>query len=161
MFTKRQKQILDYIGSYIKKNDYAPSLAEIKKHFHLSSFSSVHYLVDQLREKGYLKKEDFKARSIEIPKSSMIDEVEIPLLGLIAAGEPIEAIETPETIKIDPSLLSKNGKHYALKVSGNSMIDEGIFDGDTLIVRQQPTAENGEKVVALINKSDATVKKFY
>lgn len=161
MFTKRQKQILDYIESYIKKNDYAPSLAEIKKHFHLSSFSSVHYLVEQLREKGYLKKEDFKARSIEISKNSKTDEVEIPMLGMIAAGEPIEAIENPETIKIDPSLLSKNGEHYALKVSGNSMIDEGIFDGDTLIVRQQPTAENGEKVVALINKNAATVKKFY
>jgi len=91
----------------------------------------------------------------------MIDEVEIPLLGLIAAGEPIEAIETPETIKIDPSLLSKSGEHYALKVSGNSMIDEGIFDGDTLIVRQQPTAENGEKVVAIVNGNEATLKTFY
>lgn len=158
MITKRQKQILDYIQGYIDKNGFAPSLEEIKRHFRLSSFSTVHYLVDQLRKKGYLKKENFKARAIEIPKSSRIDEVEIPLLGLIAAGEPIEAIENSETIKIDPSLLSK---HYALKVSGNSMIDEGIFDGDTLIVRQQPTAENGEKVVALINKKDATVKKFY
>ena len=102
MITKRQKQILDYIRSYIDKNGFAPSLGEIKRHFRLSSFSSVHYLVDQLREKGYLKKENFKARAIEIPKSSKIDEVELPLLGLIAAGEPIEAIENSETIKIDP-----------------------------------------------------------
>lgn len=161
MLTKRQKQILDYIQSYIDKNGFAPLLEEIKRHFRLSSFSTVHYLVEQLREKGYLKKEDFKARSIEISKGSKIDNVEIPLLGLIAAGEPIEAIENPETIQVDRSLLSKSGDDYALKVSGNSMIDEGIFDGDTIIVKQQSTAENGDKVVALINKNDATVKKFF
>lgn len=160
MITKRQKEILDFVQAYITKRSYAPSLEEIKNHFHLSSFSSVHYLVDQLRQKGYLKKENFKPRSIEIT-IDQATKVKIPLMGYIAAGMPIDAVSNPELIEVDKTLLSKNGKHYALKVSGNSMIDEGIFDGDTVVIKEQATAENGEKVVALVNDNEVTLKKIF
>jgi site-specific DNA-methyltransferase (adenine-specific) len=122
----------------------------------------VHEHVETLREEGYLNKLDYQARTIEISenkKSSSL--VEIPLLGTIAAGQPIEAIENQETIKVQKSLLSKSGEHFALRVQGDSMIDEGIFDGDTVVIKRQPTAENGETVVALINGNEVTLKKIY
>lgn len=162
MLTKRQKQILDYITKFIKKNDYAPSLEEMKKHFKLSSVATVHQHIETLREKGVLKKIENHPRSIEINKKTKESGlIAIPLLGTIAAGQPIEAIEGPETIEVPKNQLSKSGKHYALRVQGNSMIDEGIFDGDTVIIREQPTAENGETVVALINDNEVTLKKIY
>ena len=162
MLTKRQKQILDYIAKYIKENDYPPSLEEIKDYFKLSSISTVHQHIENLQVKGYLKKIENQPRSIEInKKKSVSDLIDIPLLGTIAAGEPIEAFENPETIKVPKSQLSKSGEHFALKVQGDSMIDEGIFDGDTVIIRKQPDTENGETVVALINGDEATLKKIY
>ena len=162
MFTKRQKQILDYITSYIKEKDYAPSLEEIKKHFKLSSASTVHQHVKALKEKGYLKKIENQPRSIEINKKQRVSGlVAIPLLGTIAAGEPIEAIEDKETIEVQKDLLSKSGEHFALRVQGNSMIDEGILDGSIVIIRKQPTVENGETAIALINGNEVTLKKIY
>ena len=161
MLTKRQKQIFDYIKRFIKEKDYAPSFEEIRKHFRLASRSTVHHHIEILKEKGYLNKIDNQARAIEISKNKKSDLVSIPLLGTIAAGQPIEAIEDPETIKVSKSQISKSGEHYALRVQGNSMIDEGIFDGDTVIIREQPTAENGETVVALINDNEVTLKKIY
>ncbi|MCK4473692.1 transcriptional repressor LexA [Candidatus Parcubacteria bacterium] len=159
MLTKRQKQILDFITKYIKENTYAPSLEEIKRHFRLSSVSTIHQHIEALREKGYLKTQ---SRVIEInKKKKSSDLVKISILGTIAAGQPIEAIEDTETIEVPKNQLSKSGKHYALRVQGNSMIDEGIFDGDTVIIRKQPTAENGETVVALINDNEVTLKKIY
>jgi len=119
MLTKRQKQIFDYIKEYIEENDYAPSLEEIKEYFKLSSISTVHQHIETLRVKGYLKKIDNQPRSIELnEKKKKSDLVEVPLLGIIAAGEPIEAIEYPETIKVQKNLLSKSGEHYALQVQG-------------------------------------------
>jgi len=162
MLTKRQKQILDYITKYIKENNYAPSLEEIKRHFRLSSVSTIHQHVETLREKGYLKKIENQPRSIELnEKRKQSNLVAVPLLGVIAAGEPIEAIENKETIKVQKNLLSKSGEHFALRVQGNSMVNEGIFDGDTVIIRKQPDAENGETVVALINGNEVTLKKIY
>ena len=162
MLTKRQKQIFDYIKEYIKENNYAPSLEEIKRHFKLSSISTIHQHIETLRAKGCLKKIDNQPRSIELNKEGgSSDLIEIPLLGTIAAGEPIEAIEDKETIAVPKSQLSKSGEHYALQVRGDSMIDEGIFDGDTVIIRKQPDAENGETVVALINGNEVTLKKIY
>lgn len=162
MLTKRQKQIFDYISSYTQKREYAPSLEDIKKHFSLSSVSTVHQHVEALKRKGYLKKHANQPRGIETlqkkPKESI---VEIPLLGTIAAGEPIEAIENPETITVPKDSLSKSGRHFALRVKGDSMIDEGIFDGDTVVIREQSTAENGETVVAIINQNEATLKRLY
>jgi len=162
MLTKRQKQIFDYIRQFIKERGYSPSLEEMRKHFRLSSRSTVHYYIEVLREKGYLKKLDHQARAIELSKEKKsIDLVKIPLLGIIAAGEPIEAIENPETIEVPKSQLSKSGEHYALRVQGNSMIDEGIFDGDIVVIKKQPDAENGETVVALLNGNEVTLKKIY
>jgi len=162
MLTKRQKQILDYVTKYIKKNSYAPSLEEMARHFKLSSVATVHQHIKNLKTEGYLKKIENQPRSIEVNETKKkSDLVEIPLLGAIAAGEPIEAIEDPETVEVPKSQLSKSGEHFALKVQGNSMIDEGIFDGDTVIIKKQPDAENGETVVALINGNEVTLKKIY
>jgi len=162
MLTKRQKQILDYIKRFIDEKNYSPSLEEIKRHFNLASRSTIHYHIENLREKGYLNKLDNQARAIELSKGKKSsDLVKIPLVGTIAAGEPIEAIEDPETIEVSKSQLSKLGEHYALRVQGDSMIKEGIFDGDVVVIRKQPTAENGETVVALINDNEVTLKKIY
>lgn len=108
---------------------------------------------------GYLRKEDNQPRAIS--PTNETKNIQIPLLGIIAAGEPIEAIEISETIEIPLSQLSKSGKHYALRVNGNSMIDEGIYAKDIVVIRKQPTAENGETVVALINNNEVTLKKIY
>jgi len=162
MLTKRQKQILDYIQSYARKRGYSPSLEDTKKHFRLSSVATVHQHIEALRHKGYLKKQANQPRGIELyqpkPKENL---VQIPLLGTIAAGEPIEAIENPETITVAKKQLSSSGRHFALRVKGNSMIDDGIFDRDTVIIREQSTAENGETVVAIIDENEATLKKIY
>ncbi len=155
--TPKQKKVLDFITVFVEKNGYSPSLEEIAKHFKLKSASTVHQFIDSLQQKGYLNKAEHKQRSIE----PIIKEVEIPLFGYIAAGEPIEAIPNPEPIKVPRSMLSKSGLHYALRVKGESMVDEDIKDGDTVIIRRQETAENGQKVVALINGDKVTLKKIY
>lgn len=156
--TPKQKKVFDLINDYIKNKGYAPTLKEIASHFKLNSASTVHQFIQALETKGYLSKEYRKSRSI-IPTE--IGNVEIPLLGYIAAGEPIEAVSNPEPLSVPQTMLSKGGLHYALKVKGNSMIDEGIYDGDTVIIRRQETATNGQKVVALINGNEATLKKIY
>lgn len=173
MLTKKQKQTLDYIKRYIKENGYSPTLEEAQKHFKLSSVSAAYERIENLRSKGYLQKTENQPRSIELnpvrclraneinnrkEKSKLLN---IPLLGTIAAGAPIEAVENPEMIKVPKAQLAKSGKHFALKVQGNSMLDEGIFDGDIVVIRKQPTAENGETVVALIQGNEVTLKKIY
>jgi len=155
--TPKQKKVLDFIASFVDKNGYSPSLEEIAKHFKLKSVSTVHQFVHSLEKKGYLSRTEHKQRTIE----PVIEDVEIPLLGYIAAGEPIEAISNPEPIKVPQTMLSRSGLHYALKVKGDSMIDDSIHDGDTVIIRKQETAENGTKVVALLNGHEATLKKIY
>ncbi|MFC1512617.1 transcriptional repressor LexA, partial [bacterium] len=160
MITKRQKQVLDFITAYQNKKSFSPSLEEIKKYLGLSSVSTAHHHVKNLQEEGYLQKEYNQARSVA-PINS-IETVEIPLLGIIAAGRPIEAIENPdETIILTKDTIGKHGKYYALRVQGSSMIDEGIFDGDIVVIRQQPAAENGQTVVAIIDDNEATLKKLY
>lgn len=162
MLTKRQKQIFDYLKKFIKEKGYAPSLEELRRHFRLSSIATVHQHLENLKDKGYLERLKNHPRSIEISKKKKSKElIQIPILGTISAGQPIEAIEDKETIKVQKSLLAKSGKHYALRVQGDSMIEEGIFDGDTVIVREQPDAENGETIVALINDNEVTLKKIY
>jgi len=158
--TPKQKKILDFICLYYKENGFAPSLEEISKHFKLKAVSTVHQHVEALKTKGYLKKENNKPRGIS-PFKRIENSVEIPLLGFIAAGNPIEALESPESLTVSRELLAKSGNHFALKVKGSSMIDEGIFDGDTVLVREQKTAENGETVVAIIDGGEATLKKIY
>ncbi|MEM4270992.1 MAG: transcriptional repressor LexA [Candidatus Pacearchaeota archaeon] len=159
MLTKRQKQVFDFITSYRKKRGYSPSLEEIKKHFKLASVSTAHFHVKKLQELGVLEKQYNRPRSIEFYENEKM--VNIPLLGLIAAGQPIEAIQNKETIAVPQSKLPRSGEFYALRVIGNSMIDENINDGDIILVKQQSVAENGQKVVALIDNYEATLKKFY
>ena len=154
--TPKQKRILDFITSFFAKNDYAPSLAEIAKHFN-KSVTTVHQYINTLKQKGVLDKQKNIWRGIVLTKQ----EVEIPLFGYIAAGEPFEAISNPEVVSVPKTMLSKTGFHYALKVKGNSMVDEGINDGDTVIIHRQETARNGQKVVALIDGNMATLKKIY
>jgi site-specific DNA-methyltransferase (cytosine-N4-specific) len=160
MITKRQKQVLDFIKRYIEKHDYAPSLEEVKKHFSLASASTAHFHVKKLQERGYLQKEYSQPRAISpIKEKATID---VPLAGTIAAGQPIEAIEIPDrTITVSKDEVGKYGQHYALRVQGNSMIDEGIFDGDIVIIRKQEYADNGQMVVAIIDDNQATLKKLY
>ncbi len=160
MLTPKQKQILEYLKKCLKKNGYSPSLEEIGRHFKLVK-STVHKHIKNLKGKGYLNKTDYQARAIELPKNKNSELVEILLLGTITAGEPFGTYEVPEKIKVPKSLLSKSGENFALEVSGNSMIDEGIFNGDKVIIRRQSTAENGESVVALINGNETTLKKIY
>lgn len=155
--TPKQKIVLDFITSFVDKNGYSPSLEEISKYLKLRSISTVHQYVGVLERKGYLSKVEFKQRSIE----PVINETEIPLLGYVAAGEPIEAISNPEPIKVPQSMLSKKGLHYGLKIKGNSMVDDGIYDGDIVVIKQQVTAQNGQRIVALINGNEATLKKIY
>lgn len=160
MLTKRQAQILNFIKKYSQKHGYSPSLEEIADKFSFSSLSTVHYHLSQLQEKGLISRQDSIPRSIQLEELNE-PVAEIPLAGLIAAGEPIEAIEQTETITVPKSMLSPNGQHYALKVKGDSMIDEGIFDNDIVVIRKQEVADNGTIVVALINGNEATLKKIY
>jgi len=159
MITKKQREVLDFIISYSKKKGYAPSLNEVCKNFKLSSVSTAHFHISKLKKEGYLEKLKNKARAISVPEKEQL--VKIPLMGIIAAGEPIEAIRQNEYLAVAKTKLPQNGDFYALRVSGNSMIDENIKDGDVVLVKQQEVAENGQRVVALIDNYEATLKKYY
>jgi adenine-specific DNA-methyltransferase len=162
--TKRQKEVLDFVKTFIDDQGYSPTLEEIKKKLRLSAVSTVHQHINALIDKGYIKKFDNLARAIEVngwTEESTNNFIEIPLLGMIAAGEPIEAIEIPETISVPKDFTSGHARHYALKVRGDSMQDAGIFDSDTVIVREQPVVDNGEIGVAIINGNEATLKRIY
>ncbi len=160
--TRRQKQILDYVSAYIDRNGYAPSFEEIAESFGYASLATVHEHVSNLERKGYIRKAYNQSRSIELVRGVATPAgVELPLLGQVAAGLPIEAIPETETILVPPDMLRKGGKNYVLRVSGNSMIEEQIRDGDYIIVNSRNTAEDGEMVVALIDGESATVKKLY
>lgn len=157
--TKRQKQIYDYIKKYIQKHDISPTFKEIKKHLRLKALSTISEHIEELIEKGFILKSGYGARSIELNNDSNL--VQIPLLGTIVAGQPIEAIQNKETIAVPQNKLHCSGEFYALQVSGDSMTDENIKDGDIVLVKKQGVAENGQKVVALIDNYEATLKKFY
>jgi len=158
--TKKQKGILDYITFFQKRRGYSPTLEEIGKKFKLSSKATVHQYLETLQEKGYLTKQKNQSRSIEIQKNEIM--VQVPILGTIAAGKPIETIQNKETIVVHQSQLSFPKENcYALRVQGNSMIDENINDGDIVLIKDQKTAENGQKIVALIDNQDVTLKKYY
>jgi len=160
MITKKQQQVLNFITNYQKRKNYAPSLEEICKKLKISSVSTAHFHVSKLQNLGYLEKEDNKPRAINITKREEL--VKIPIVGTIAAGRPIEAIEIlDKTITISKKEISPNEKYYALRVQGDSMINEGIFDGDIVVIRKQATANNGQTVVAIIDDNEATLKKIY
>jgi SOS regulatory protein LexA len=160
MLTKKQVQVLDFIKSYRARHEYAPSLEEIRQKFKLASASTSHYYISKLQDAGFLNKEHNQPRAVSTVEAKQM--IEIPILGAIAAGQPIEAIEiSDETITIAKDEIGKQGKHYALRVQGSSMIDEGIFDGDIVVIRKQEVAENGQTVVAVIDENQATLKKLY
>src|SRR3989338_6758990 len=158
MLTKKQKKVLDYIQEYSQKQGFNQSYDEIRKHLKLASVSTVNHYMKILQEKGYIKRDKNAARSAEVEKKESL--MSIPFKGYIAAGQPIEAVEEFGTITV-PSNLVSSGEHFALGVKGDSMIDEGIFDGDTVVVRKQSTVEDGETAVALINGNEVTLKKIY
>lgn len=157
--TKRQKEILDFIQSFIASHDYAPSYREIAEFFNLSSIATVADHLDNLKDKGYLTKDYNEARSLQLTPRWDERTFEIPLMGLIAAGSPIEAIRTSETIDIPKDMMGKN--IFALKVRGDSMIEDGIFDGDYVIIEQTNDPKNGEIVIALLENENVTLKRFY
>jgi len=160
MITKKQKKIFDFVKMRTEKDAYAPSLEEIQRKFGFASVSTAHYHVAKLKRSGLLKKQYHKARAISITENKSL--VKIPLVGVIAAGMPIEAIEIPhESITIARSDLGASGNHYALRVQGDSMIGEGIFDGDIVVIRKEATAQDGQTVVAIIDENEATLKKIY
>ncbi len=159
MITKNQKGVLSFVENYNKKNGYSPSLEEIRKKFKLSSVSTAHYYIKKLDKLGYIKKEKNYPRSISLSNNGTID---IEIVGTITAGKPIEALETrEETITVPVKDLDLNSEHYALKVKGDSMIEEGIFNGDIVVIKKQSVAENGQTVVAIIDDNEATLKKLY
>jgi repressor LexA len=159
--TKRQREILDYLGEFIQQHGYAPSLEEIGRRFSLSSLATVHKHLTNLQDKGFIRRSWNRSRSVElVPTRAGGRALELPLLGFVAAGAPIEAIASNEAIAVPEDLVGKRDT-YVLKVRGDSMIDEQIRDGDFVIVEDRKTAENGEMVIALLSGSDVTLKKFY
>jgi repressor LexA len=160
--TKRQSEILNYLQSHIKDRGYAPSFEEIAEKFSFQSLATVHEHLTNLERKGYIHRTHNESRAIEVlPPKGQAGATEIPLLGKVAAGTPIESLMAQETLAVPDSILPRRGPNYALKVQGDSMIDEHIVNGDFVVVHGKQTAENGEMVIALVNGSEATVKRFY
>ena len=157
--TKRQTEILGFIRDFIKENDYAPSYREIAKSLSLSSVATVAEYICVLTQKGHLTKDGSCARSLQLTPCWDERVFEVPLMGTIAAGRPIEAIRTNETIEIPRDMMGPNV--FALKVSGDSMIDDGIMDGDFVIIEKTNNPRNGDIVVALIENDNVTLKRFF
>ena len=185
MLTKKQKNLLIFINKKIRSSGVSPSYEEMKNSLNLKSKSGIHRLISALEERGFIKRLAHKARALEVlklPETASANDIynsfspsvikggldsenkneinEIPVLGKIAAGTPIEAIQNEISKVALPESLSKNGEHFGLKVSGDSMIEAGINDGDTVIVRKANTANNGQIVVALIDDQEAMLKRL-
>ncbi len=158
--TKKQKRILDYLRNFIEEHGYSPSFEEICHAFGYTSLATVHEHLTNLEAKGYIRKSYRGSRSIEVALE-VEPSVALPLLGTVAAGQPIEAIEDSETLAVPSDMVPRRFRHYALRVVGNSMIDEQIRDGDHIVVRARDTADDGQTVVALVRDEAATVKKLY
>lgn len=159
--TARQRRVLDYIKHYFEVHQEAPTMSEIGQEFGMSSSASVHHVVSLLEREGLIRRIPNVSRGIELVQDEPHeDNYEIPLLGIVAAGAPIEAVLNHETVSIPRDML-RPGRMFALRVRGDSMIDEQIREGDFIVLQSQQTADNGQTVVALIDGSDATVKRFY
>ena len=171
MLTKKQKELFVYLRDYISSNDISPSFEEMKNAVNLKSKSGIHRLITSLEQRGYIKRLKHKARAMEITKelqnnmstvsSSENSFLNIPLVGSIAAGEAIEAINSSDSmISVPKSLVSKHSTYFGLKVKGLSMIDEGIFDGDIAIIKKTTSAENGKIAAVLTLDNEITLKKI-
>ena len=186
MLTKKQKNLLLYINKKIRSTGVSPSYEEMKNSLNLKSKSGIHRLISALEERGFIRRLAHKARALEVlklPETASANDIynsfspsvikggldennqknsneEIPVLGKIAAGTPIEAIQNEVSRIALPEELSKNGEHFGLKVSGDSMIEAGINDGDTIIIKKTHTANNGQIVVALIDNHEAMLKRL-
>ena len=162
MLTHRQKEVYAFLKNYIDRHGVAPTYEVIRHHFGFRSYNAVFKHLKQLEARGYLTshwKNKKQAFSLKDPVQASISTSQLPLLGRVAAGEPIEALEDRDTIEVPESFLG-TGEHFALRVRGDSMIGDGIHDGDLILLRKQEDAENGQTVVALID-GEATVKRFY
>ena len=160
--TRRQREVYDYICEFVEENGYSPSLEEIGAHFDLASVATVHKHIQHLVSKGLLRKAWSRSRSLEPVREEASDLPEVPLLGTVAAGLPIEAIEDQnEHIRVPAHLMGRPQDTFALKVRGDSMIEDQICDGDVVVVESRSEARNGETVVALVGGDEATLKRFY
>ena len=158
--TRRQKELLDYLEGYIQRQGYAPTLEEIGREFGLTSLATVHKHLTNLEAKGSIRRRPGHSRALEVVHEiSSADAVELPLLGEAAAGQPIEALLHEETIAVPGAMARRQGT-FALRVRGDSMQNDGILDGDIVVVESRPVAENGQTVVAVID-GEATVKRFH
>ncbi len=166
--TRRQAEVLTFIETFIDEKSFPPSVRDVTNHFNLASAAGAHKHIKALVKKGFLVKDDFLSRSLRIAKrrpattGEEIAAVEIPLLGRVAAGRPIEALpQHQEQLSVPASLTARVPRCFALQVQGDSMMDEGILDGDYVVLEPRETADNGEVVVALLNGDEATLKRFY
>ncbi|HEX3321659.1 MAG TPA: transcriptional repressor LexA [Terriglobales bacterium] len=165
--TRRQREVYDFISRFTTEHSYSPSYDEIREGLSLNSLATVHKHISNLEKKGLLTRDYNRSRSIDLlpPKGKLKQSmavntgVVLPLLGRIAAGQPIEAVQNPETISLADFVRSK--EVFVLEVRGNSMQDEAILDGDYVLVEKSKTAHNGDIVVALVDENDATLKRFY
>ncbi len=159
--TRRQKEILDFVGRHLERKGYAPTIEEIGEHFGLSSLATVHKHLTNLQDKGFIKRAANRSRALELVPSGMaVRAVELPLLGRVAAGSPIEAITGTETVFVPEDMVGRRDT-YVLQVKGESMIDEQIRDGDYVIVEDRTTVRDGEMVIALVGGDSVTLKKLY
>lgn len=162
---KRQRQIVDFIAQFIQKNGYSPTLQEIADSIGVSSLATVHEHLQALIRKKVIKKFDGAVRGIELVDRTFLritDAIDLPLMGYIAAGQPIQPYSDPNaTFKVSPQLISGKRRAYVLQVKGNSMIEEGIFQDDYVVIEEYEDVANGDIVVALLDNGLATLKKFY
>jgi len=160
ILTPRQRELHDFLHRFVRKQGQPPTIAEIQRHFKLGSPATIHQHLSALEEAGLIRRHRHVARGIELLEALSADaDCEIPLLGVVAAGVPIEAILSRETACVPRDLYRP--ERFALRVRGDSMRDEGILDGDLIILDQRQTASNGETVVALVDEAEATVKRIY
>ncbi|MEK7577593.1 MAG: transcriptional repressor LexA [Patescibacteria group bacterium] len=163
----RERQLLDFISQFIQRFGYAPTLKEIGESMKISSPATVHEHIDRLRQKGFIRKLDGTARGLEIvaenyKPAGVNATLELPVLGFIAAGAPLEPYSDPNYyISVAPSIVASNQPHYVLQVKGQSMIDDGILDGDFVVIQHQQEAKNGDIVVALLPNGLATLKRIF
>jgi len=159
--TRRQREILDFIRDFMRRRGYSPSLEEIAEHFDLSSVATVHKHLTALEERGAIERGHNQSRSIRLLEREVsTSSLTVPLMGRVAAGAPIEALEDTEELMIPEDMLGRR-RTYALQVEGDSMIDEGIHDGDYVVIEEREVAETGETVIALLPGGEVTLKRFY